>query len=357
MRGASKGMSLPTIVKAATSMCLGSVIRPTRLRIVLKVIRNSPRAVADYLYDSLRYFWFSSTFYYGTRANRLSRITAMYHSVERGLALPEPKLGFGTQNIAYLLEAIDVYIRIFGVDSSLNPAAGALDAYLKFHKNNNVDPPNRATIEHALRRLEPIRSKEGDGGTVEVSRDSICMATGNVTADFFLKRYSIRQFSDEEVSTADIDAAIAIAQKAPAVCNRQECRVYVVHDKKLMLKMLAIQGSLGFNHQINKLLVVTNRLTAFYGSGERNQCWIDGGLFAMSLVLGLHAKGLGTCCLNWSKSAPPDRAMRRLLKLPASEVIIMLVAVGHIPAKLAVARSVRQPLASARRHILNESEI
>jgi len=281
----------------------------------------------------------------------------MYHSVERGLALPEPQLGFGAQNIAYLVEAIEEYIRRFGVDSSLNPAAGALDAYLAFNKNNNVDPPNRAAIESVLHKLKPIRSKEGDGGTIEILRDSICSATANVTAEFFLRRYSIRQFSDEEVSTDDIDGAIVMAQKSPAVCNRQECRVYVVHDKKLMLKMLAIQGSQGFNHQVNKLLVVTNRLTAFYGMGERNQCWIDGGMFAMSLVLGLHSKGLGTCCLNWSKSAPPDRAMRRLLKLPASEVIIMLIAVGHIPAKLSVARSLRQPLELARRHIINASEI
>lgn len=350
-------MSLLTIVKGTASRYLGSVIRPTRLRTVLKVIRNSPRAFEDYLYDSFRYFRYSSTFYYGTRDNLASRITAMYHSVERGLALPQPQPAFGAQNIAYLLEAINEYARIFGVDSSLNPAAGALDAYLKFNKLHNVEPPNRTAIEQVLCRLEPIRTKEGDGGILEVSRDSISRATANVTADFFLKRYSVRQFTDLEVSTKDIEAAITIAQKTPAVCNRQECRVYVVHDKKLMLKMLAIQASRGFNNQINKLLVVTNKLTAFYGMGERNQCWIDGGMFAMSLVLGLHAKGLGTCCLNWSKSAPEDRAMRRLLKLPPSEVIIMLVAVGHLPTDLTVARSVRQPLASARRHIFDESEI
>src|SRR6266849_3000546 len=123
MRSARKGMSLQSIVHAAGSRCLGSLIRPTPLRTVLKVIRNSPRALADYLYDSLRYFRYSSTFYYGTRDNRLSRINAMYHSVERGLALPEPQPGFGAKNIAYLLEAIDEYIRIFGIDSSLNPVA------------------------------------------------------------------------------------------------------------------------------------------------------------------------------------------------------------------------------------------
>jgi len=345
---------LRTLVQAASARCLGSVIRPTRLRTALKAIRNCPEVAGDLLYDSLRYLRHSSTFYYGTRDNRLSRITAMYHSVERGLALPAPTPGFGAQNIAHLVEAIEEYVRRFGMDASLNPAAGALDAYLKFNRLSNTDPPNRAGIERTLRLLEPIRSEEGDGGTLGISRDSIHAATANVSADFFLKRYSIRQYSDKEVSQADIDAAIIMAQKTPAVCNRQECRVHVIHDKALILKALAIQGSRGFNDQINKLLVITNRLTAFYGMGERNQCWIDGGMFAMGLALALHSRGLGTCCLNWSKSAAPDRALRRLLKLQPAEVVITLMAVGHLPANLLVARSVRRPLASARRHIFGQ---
>jgi nitroreductase len=346
------------LLQTLASRWLGSVIQPTRLRTFLKVLRNSPDAIEDYLYDSFRFLLHSSTLYYGTRENRLSRITAMYHSVERGLALPAPHVGFGAQNVAYLVEAIDSYLDAFGLDQALNAAAGALDAYLEFNRRYGaMGPPNREVIEAVLKRLQPIRSNDGEGGIVEVSRDAIRGATANVTADFFMRRHSIRQFTDEQVSAEDIDAAIAIAQKSPAVCNRQECHVYVIHDKSLMAKMLALQESRGFNHQINKLLVITNRLTAFYGMGERNQCWIDGGMFAMSLVLGLHAQGLGTCCLNWSKRAPRDRAMRELLGLPPQKVIIMLVAVGHLPNKLAVARSVRPPLVSARRHVFDEAEL
>jgi hypothetical protein len=109
----------------------------------------------------------------------------------------------------------------------------------------------------------------------------------------------------------------------------------------------------GFAEQIDKLLVITNKLTGFWDSGERNQCWIDGGMFSMSLILGLHAKGLGTCCLNWSKTAVVDRVMRKLLGLPDSEVIIMLLAVGHIPDSLNVAYSSRKSVSESRRNITN----
>lgn len=350
-------MPLLATVKRATESLLGSVITPTPLRIVLKIVKNSKRAAGDYLYDAIRYFRYSSTFFYRTRENLGARITAMYHSVERGLALPDPRPGFGAQNIAYLITAIDDYIRKYGMHESLARAAGALEAYAAFNESRNLpDYPNRKEIERLLSRLRPIRTAN-DGGTLEITREAIRAATDPVTPDFFFTRHSIRQFTDEEVSAEAIDAAIAIAQRAPAVCNRQECRVHVIHDKKLILSALEIQGTLGFNDQVNKLLVITHRLTAFYGTWERNQCWIDGGLFAMSLVLGLHSQGLGTCCLNWSKSAPTDRAMRALLKIPDPEVIIMLMAVGHLPPALKVARSTRLPLTAARRHIYDETDL
>jgi nitroreductase len=36
--------------------------------------------------------------------------------------------------------------------------------------------------------------------------------------------------------------------------------------------------------------------------------------------------------------------LRKLIRLPESEVVIMIIAVGHIPEKLMVARSARKPL-------------
>jgi len=357
MKTAHKPTSVRSLARKAASKYLGTVIRPTPLRTALKTLRNSPEALSDYLYDSTRYFRYSSTFYYPSRENRLSRITAMYHSVERGLALPEPRPGFGEENMSLLMEAIREYARRFGPDESLGPAIGSLEAYLQFHVRIGVEPPNRDKIQRLVDEMTPIRRVERGGGTIEITRQSIQDATAGVGPEFFLKRHSIRQYSDEEVSAEDIDAAIAIAQKTPAVCNRQECQVRVVHDRALMDKMLEIQESKGFNHQINKLLIVTNTLTAFYGMNERNQCWIDGGLFAMSLVYGLHSRGLGTCFLNWSKSSPRDKAMRKLLKLPPQEVIIVLISVGHLPQTLDVARSARPPLDTVRRHIYSESEV
>lgn len=93
---------------------------------------------------------------------------------------------------------------------------------------------------------------------------------------------------------------------------------------------------------INKLLVVTTDLDTFSGPGERNQCFIDGGIFLMSLVLSLSYVGLGSCILNWSVNFNKDILIRKLMKIGKSENIIAFVAVGHLPDKVKVALSIRR---------------
>jgi nitroreductase len=111
----------------------------------------------------------------------------------------------------------------------------------------------------------------------------------------------------------------------------------------LKLAALACQnGNRGFTEEIDKLLVVTSDLGSFVSPGERNQCWIDGGLFAMSLVYALHSLGLGTCCLNWSVEHEADRKLRQAAGIRESEAVIMMIAVGHLPEVLNVQQSPRK---------------
>lgn len=331
---------------------LGSELRPTRLRVWLKFARYFHWFVRDYGRDAKRYIQHSSTFDYKLKRNLQQRVVAMYHNVEKGLALPAPRPGFGADNIRYLLSAIEEYITRFGIDKSLQAPAAALNAYATFNEANGIaDFPHRTAMMRLGEKLGSIVD-ESSGGTVFVKSSEIYHSVQNVDDAFFFNRYSIRQFSDKDINSADIDAAVAIAQKAPAVCNRQDSFVRIYHDPSLIQLTLDLHGGArGFSEQVKKLLLITTRVTSFWGSGERNQCWIDGGLFAMSLIFGLHSRGLGTCCLNWSKTVPDDDRMRALLHIPDDEVIIMFLAVGHLPEALTVARSVRRPLEDAREHI------
>lgn len=100
-------------------------------------------------------------------------------------------------------------------------------------------------------------------------------------------------------------------------------------------------GNRGFGHLASRALVVTVDLQAFSGPGERNQAWVDGGMFAMSLLYALHSLGYGACPLAWSQRSSFDRQARAALGIPPNEVIIMMIAVGTLPERFRVAVSQR----------------
>jgi nitroreductase len=153
----------------------------------------------------------------------------------------------------------------------------------------------------------------------------------------------VRQFSDTPVDDDLIENAVSMAIKTPSVCNRQTWKVYACSDQDQKNRLLKHQnGNRGFGPMAGQILIVTSDLNLFVGAAERNQSFIDGGLFSMSLIYALHSLGLGTCCLNWSVTMERDKALRHEAGIDDSESIIMLIAVGHLPDTLSVACSPRR---------------
>jgi nitroreductase len=318
----------------------------------LKRIKHGITSLADFGDDYFRFLAHSSTASLDTRQKLASRIIATCHNIEKGLSLPNPRSRFGQRNLEPLL----ALIRQYGLDDRDNVVLSVRDTlgeYVRLHERRGIDDyPCKTQISALLRDLEFDGVPEF-GGLRELTRDAIMQAVAGVKDEFFFQRHSVRQFSQAPVSLEDIDAAVRIAQKAPAVCNRQHGFVHIISDPALKAEVLALQGgSAGFGQEIDKVLVVTTTLTNFWYSGERNQAWIDGGLFAMSLIYGLHARGIGSICLNWSKLASTTRAMRKLIGLSESDVVIMLIGIGHLREVFQVPISIRRPPSSASRVVL-----
>jgi len=97
------------------------------------------------------------------------------------------------------------------------------------------------------------------------------------------------------------------------------------------------------------LFVVTWDIRAFETALERNQGWIDGGLFSMTLLLALHGLGLGAVPLNWSRLNAATDELRERAALPEHENVVMLIAAGHPAEGYRVARSTRRPLSQILR--------
>ena len=270
------------------------------------------------------------------------------HSLEKGLSLRDSRPGFGADQVRLLVGRIERYLDHCGEDQTVWNALNALEEYCLHSERSGVDVPH---VREALKRLHckaPAGTAYPHGGTREVTRDDVHRHARIDLHWFVASRSSVRSFTDEEVDIELIERAVRMAQKTPSVCNRQSSRIRVLKDPVRKREALRIQGGArGFGEQIDTVLIVTSDISHFQASGERNQGWIDGGLFAMSVIYALHSLGLGTCALNWSKDRLTDREFRAAIGVPDSESIIMLIAVGHLPERFRVAQSPAKPLSEA----------
>lgn len=124
---------------------------------------------------------------------------------------------------------------------------------------------------------------------------------------------------------------MTLALYSPSVCNRQSVRVHVFTEPSVIAKAQKLQGGMTGYEPPPVLALVTSDLAAFSGSSQRHQPFIDGGLFAMSLLNGLEYYGLAACSLNAMFSTKREAQMRQLLGIPDNEVLIFFIAIGNKP--------------------------
>lgn len=271
-------------------------------------------------------------------------LTERYHSIEKGLSLPLPRKAFGRTVLADITSLLPRYIALYGRDAFTDNVLAVLRSYLEFNEAMGVSR-NEIPYIHQIEDLTHAGAARGNGGSRRVSSSSVREATDGVGLDFFTTRHSVRQFSKASVSIAEIEWAAYAARQAPAVCNRQFGRLHVFLLRKDIEQILNIQGGArGFIDEIRGLAIVTTTLTSYWGAGQRNQGWVDGGLFAMSFILGLHAQGIGSIALNWSKDQSVDRRLRGVVDLAVDENVIMIVGFGKLRDQYVVAHSARPPL-------------
>jgi nitroreductase len=301
-------------------------------------ILSSARGLRDYIYDFNRFRRHSTALdpHVSPAAER-AQLTKIYHRIEKGLALPEPRIGFGRDTVTDTMARISRLEGMGEAGFETEGARGSLASYVAFHtaRAHPVD----ADLEDFLAAAPQT---ERPGGVVTLKREKLAAATAMDFDGFARSRYSVRQYTGEPVTQEEIEAAVATALKSPCVCNRESRHVFAAFGEKTRTRLLAYQnGNRGFGHLAGAVLVVAVDQRSFSDFGERNQGWIDGGLFTMSLVYALHARQLGTCLLNWSVLSPHDASFRAEFDIPDHMNVITMMAVGRLPETITAAQSPR----------------
>lgn len=317
---------------------------PCAGRLALVGLRNG--TILEYFtYDILRYWRHAGR--PGddrTRMHLRSRIVMDYHRLEKGLSLSDTRQGFGVVAARELVGNLRKYVGSHGRDDATDVALAALVEYEDFNVRTDASNPLVCGVLSEFEYNGEARTK-GRGGTVQLTREEVHANARMDLSRFFTSRHSVRHFSGEAVDVALLKQAVRMAQFTPSVCNRQSARVHIMSTPELKREALKWQnGNRGFSEQIDKVLIVTSDLECFVQPAERYQAWIDGGMFAMSLIYALHSLGLGTCCLNWDVAPAADRGLRKTARLPENESVIMMIAVGHLPDAFAVASSPRNDI-------------
>lgn len=245
-----------------------------------------------------------------------AQLTRDYHRVEKGLALASPKRPFGEDVLARLETLIPVAQRANPDAAFVRAAESARDALALWNSGGGPD----ATVA-------PVAGS-GDRG-IDVDQ-------------FFPTRHSVRDFSKEAVSADEIMRVVELAAFSPSVCNREPWKVRQFFGKDVARILIHQNGNRGFAQAIPALLLVSVELGYFAGPGERNQAWIEGGIFSASLVWALHGIGLDSCMLNLSLVTSQADDLRAAVGMPESEVPIMMIAVGRGRPGHRVARSPRR---------------
>ena len=161
------------------------------------------------------------------------------------------------------------------------------------------------------------------------------------TLEVLLSHRSYRDYTDQPVSDADLDAIIAAAQRAPSSINAQHTSVIVVRDAVRRARIAEIAGGQPWIAKAPLFICVvmdfakTNAALELAGSTQAIHeslegfaaGAVDGGIVLAALMTAARGLGLGTVPIGGIRR--DSQAMIDLLELPPLTFPIVGCSIGH----------------------------
>lgn len=294
------------------------------------IIKRLLFIVINFMYDMIAYIKHSSVFNYRNQNKVEGKIAFYYHSIEKGLANSQVRYKFGELKIKKLIKYLNIWVqRQYDTNNTqFISACSVLAKYCKLHEEHKVD------ISHIVKEsdfdLFESYNNERLGGVIDFHDSNYFNHTQDPFDIFSKSRHSVRHFQDKEIPVSIINNVASISRSSPSVCNRQSVRLIFLNNSDLVQKVLRIQSGLNESKRsVNQLFVVISDRNYFVSEGERNQLYIDGGIFLMNLLYSLHFYNIAACPLHCALNIFDELKIKKLLKMKQSEKLIALVAVGY----------------------------
>lgn len=290
-----------------------------------------------WLYRDLKYGAFTRN-----KEDLLNRLLVAGHVLEKGITMPNRRLGFGQEVVKTVIEMCNKCISNYGNHyNQLQYALDDLEEYLMIHKENNYELPK--DITDGIEAL--LKYKNNELVSSRVFTPETYFQECKDFKDFASQRHTVRYFSNGDVPDDLLNEVIKLAITAPSACNRQSIHVKIVSGEKKNRILQLQNGNRGFGQFINKLLVVTSEQSA-WNYKFRTSAFLDGGIFTMNLLYSLHYHKICACTLNAHLNRKKTKVLREITEMKKSEIPIVFIAIG-MPAE-------SFKIASSRRLDINE---
>ena len=277
-----------------------------------------------------------------SRAKYRARLIKQYHRIEKALAVPTFTPGRGSRAAEDLVGTIQrgLSAGIKKEDIQMQAAVRALSRFLSLQGSEASELRRR--FDNVCQTSDIKVTEFDDAGTLLLEKQYFIDAMHAPFALLSARRHSIREFERSAVPIDKIFNAVQIAQRTPSVCNRQGWHVFVLtKDEHLQFFKTIHNGFARREQYLSTLLIVCFDRVAFDYPVERNQGFVDGGLFSMSLMYALTHLGLASCPLNANITKRSERDLRDLIGLTDQYGLVMFIAVGNYSDSSVVPASLR----------------
>lgn len=316
-------------------------IIPTKLLNFIRILRLIFKYWKYYYYDFIRFVKYSNTVSkYDSKEKILGALTTNTHIVEKGLTMPEMRIGFGQSNISTLIDLCEIYARTY--DSENERFIQCVSVIKEYH---NLHIKEGFSFEESFNnKLNSFTTKYIHVETsqqISTNTEEFFEHRNSSFDQFAYSRHSFRSFSGI-VDEKSIHDAISLAMTAPSACNKQGQRVYVIKDESKKKEVIGlINGGRGFADLADKFILITSENAVWSNFKAYKAGHFDSGIFTMNLLYALHFYKIGACVLNTQFTPQEDMKFRSKIGVKKSEDITCLIAIGGFPENFKIAHSKR----------------
>jgi len=147
---------------------------------------------------------------------------------------------------------------------------------------------------------------------------------GRETLEDILDRRSVRQFSEEPVSDADLEQLLEVGFYAPSGLSRFPVHFIVIRDEDTRREMC------GYLKWARALQTAPVAIAVCGDQGKSPIVWVDDcAASIMNILLAAQGMGLGACWCSIYDAPDDEKKTAELLRLPEHLRVSAIVAIGH----------------------------